>query len=95
MKYKDGTESKEGDVIRWYCYDSDDYHTWTLTGIVKRDGVMYLGGGIDFGAGVGQIFSFNDVISESEDNDTYQRGVEKVGVVSALAKHILGFRGDV
>ena len=95
MKYKDGTESKEGDVIRWYCDDSDDCTTWTLTGIVRRDGVMYLGGGVDFGMGIGQIFSFDDVICESENNDTHQAGVEKLGVVSALATHIKSFGGKL
>lgn len=91
MKYKDGTEIKDGDVIRWNCWDSDDSTTWNFTGIKKRDHVVYLGGGIDFGAAIGKHLSFEEVIAESEDNNSDDRGITKAGEVYALSRIIAEF----
>lgn len=88
MKYKDGAEVQSGDVIRWNCYDNEDFVTWTITGLYTTKGVVYLGGGIDFGMGIGAIISHESVVSESEDNEEYERGIEKVGAASKLANYI-------
>lgn len=91
MKYKNGEEARVGDVIRWRRWDSDDYTTWTFTGLVKEDRVIYLGGGIDFGLGIGNAVSFEEVIEESENNDAEDVGVDKIGIASDLARHISNF----
>lgn len=83
MEYKDGTEAMHGDVIRWKVWDNDDCTTWTFTGMVKGDMVVYLGGGIDFGHGIGQLISFDEVIIESEDNDCE----EGCGISKIVAAH--------
>jgi hypothetical protein len=96
MKYKNGCEVKAGDVIRWKCWDSDDFVTWTFTGLVLSDGVVYLGGGIDFGLGIGQIKSFDEVVSESENNDSYDVGIEYLCAASEIQRHIKNYiKGDV
>lgn len=88
LRLKDGTLARLGDVIRWYCYDSEENTTWTFTGIYKSNRVIYLGGGIDFGMGIGCERSISDVIATSENNDEWARGVEKVGVASDVARVI-------
>lgn len=80
-----------GDIIRWKTDDSDDFTTWTFTGIYKSDHVIYLGGGVDFGHGIGQKMSIDDVIQESEENDTTNKGVHKVGLVGAMVCQIQAF----
>jgi hypothetical protein len=89
VKYKNGEEVKLGDVIRWNFWYSDDFKTWIFTGLVKTDGVLYLGGGIDFGLAIGDMYSYDDVIAESENNDSV--GIEKVGVASDLERYIAKF----
>lgn len=86
MKYKNGEDVKVGDVIRWNCWDGDDFTTWVFTGLVKTNGILYLGGGIDFGLAIGNMYSYEDVITESENND--DAGIEKVGVASELERCI-------
>lgn len=88
MKYVDGTEAKRGDVIRWYCYDSDDIVTWEFRGMYTANGVVYLGGGIDFGMGIGQIIPVEEVIKQSENNDRDIRGIWLISSAHALAQHI-------
>ena len=88
LKLKDGSLAKMGDVIRWHCYDFDDFVTWTLTGIYYSDKIIYLGGGIDFGQGIGAEKSIDEVIEESEENDSDERGIEKICDVSEMARHI-------
>jgi len=91
MCFDDGTEAKYGDVIRWNCWDSDDCTTWTFTGLYTRRGVVYLGGGIDFGMGMGQVDSIAKVMEEAEHNDPDDRGVKRVGSASKLAEYISNF----
>jgi hypothetical protein len=91
LKLKDGTSAKLGDVIRWNCYDNDDNVMWAFTGIYKSNRVTYLGGGIDFGMGIGYDKNIEEIINESEDNDEWAKGVEKVGVVADMARHIQSF----
>jgi hypothetical protein len=91
VKYKNGEEVRLGDVIRWKCWDSDDFTTWTFTGLVTGSGVVYLGGGIDFGMAIGQSDSYEDVQSEADNNDAYEAGIEKVGVAADLARYIAKF----
>lgn len=91
MCLDDGTDAKYGDVIRWNCWDSDDSTTWTLTGLYTRRGVVYLGGGIDFGMGMGQIVPVKEVVQEAEQNDPDDRGIKRVGSASKLAGHISSF----
>lgn len=79
LLYQDGSEVKAGDVIRWHCWDSDDYVTWKFTGIVRKDCVIYLGGGCDAGLAIGKPIAFDEVIAESENNEPYESGIFKVG----------------
>lgn len=88
LKLKDGTLAKLGDVIRWNCDDSEDNTTWAFTGIYKSNKVIYLGGGIDFGMGIGHEKSISEIIEESENNDEWARGIEKVGVAADAARCI-------
>lgn len=95
MKYKNGNDVKAGDVIRWKCWDSDDFVTWTFTGLVRADAVVYLGGGIDFGLGIGQLKTFSEVFSESENNDGLDSGIEYLCSASEIGNHISNFvRGE-
>lgn len=89
--YKDGKVSQKGDVIKWCCEGSDDFVTWVFTGVVQQEGVLYLGGGIDFGAGLGQMLSFEEVIEQSADNDPTFTGIIYLGKVSDLVNHIKRF----
>lgn len=91
MKYKDGTEAQYGDVIRWKCWDNDDNHTWTFTGLYTRKGVVYLGGGLDFGMAIGNIYDVQTVINESENNDPDDSGISYVGKYNELNKLISKF----
>lgn len=92
MCLDNGTEAKYGDVIRWNCWDSDDFTTWTLTGLYTRKGVVYLGGGIDFGMGIGQVISIEEVMQDAEHNDPDDRGIKRVGSASKLGGHISNFK---
>lgn len=94
LKYKDGTLAKAGDVIRWNSYDNEEFTTWTFTGVYQSDTVMYLGGGIGFGNGVGKTLTVTEVLEDAEDNDPGERGVEKVGNVRGLVRYIAKFIGD-
>lgn len=78
MKYKNGEEAKPGDVIRWNCWDGDDYTTWNFTGLVNVDCVIYLGGGIDFGLAIGKRMAFDEVESEAANNDADEVGITRV-----------------
>jgi hypothetical protein len=88
MKLKDNTEAKFGDIIRWNCWDNDDFVTWNMTGMYTRQGVIYLGGRIDFGLGIGQILEVEEVIEESENNDPDDCGIVKVGIATDLTRYI-------
>ncbi len=88
LELKDGALAKLGDVIRWHCEDSDDNTTWTFTGIYLSNRVIYLGGGCDFGMAIGKESTIESVIAQSEDNDTHNVGIEKIGVASDVARHI-------
>lgn len=46
--------------------------------------VVYLGGGIDFGHGIGKKLSFGEVINESENNDEGMTGITVLGSASAV-----------
>ncbi len=91
ITYKDGSASEKGDVIGWCVEDGDDFTTWTFIGVVKQQGVLYLGGGIDFGEGIGQIIPFEEVIIQAEDNDPDFTGVTYLGKVSDLVNHVKRF----
>jgi hypothetical protein len=91
MKYKNNEESNAGDVIRWNCYDSEENTVWKFTGLVTHADVVYLGGGIDFGLGIGSRMTKEDVIYQSNNNDSYDRGIEKIGVASDLYIYISNF----
>ena len=91
MNYKDGAEVQDNDVIRWNCWDNDDFTTWHFLGIKKADHVVYLGGGIDFGYAIGKYLTIEEVIAESENNDCDDRGITKAGTLHALFRHIAGF----
>lgn len=69
MIYRDGTKAVNGDIIKWYCWDNDDYVTWTMFGIYRDTGVIYLGGGVDFGTAVGKVYSIDEVQEEALNND--------------------------
>ena len=88
LKLKCGTLAKVGDVIRWNCFDSEEYTDWSLTGLYTGGSVTYLGGGIDFGMGIGNKLTIQDVIDEANANDEDERGVEKIGVSVDVARCI-------
>ena len=88
LKYKDGSTATSGDVIQWHCDDTDDMTTWTFMGIYKSNKIIYMGGGIDFGMGVGQEMLVSEVIAQAEDNDSHYQGIERIGIVSELVRHI-------
>tara|TARA_R110002153_G_scaffold78418_5_gene200834 strand:+ start:4030 stop:4314 length:285 start_codon:yes stop_codon:yes gene_type:complete len=89
MKDKNGIDIDFGDVIRWNCWDYDDFTTWNMTGLYTRRGVVYLGGGVDFGLSIGSIVKVDEVVSDSENNDSSSlNGVDKVGIASDLAQYI-------
>ena len=84
--YKDGTQAERGDLIRWGAWDNDDNIEWTFTGLYLDTKVIYLGGGIDFGLGIGQEFTIVTVIDQSEFSDC--PGIEKVGVAMDAVRAI-------
>lgn len=100
---KEGKLIKHGSVIRWNCWDNDDYKSWTFTGIVvdymqndppfqsETQYVIYLGGGMDFGMGIGKKISFEEVINDAENNDEHAQGVEVVGSASEISSWIKMF----
>jgi len=92
--YKDGSEAENGDVIRWKTWDSDDFTTWTFTGLYKNERVVYLSGGADLGLGIGNIKEVATVIEESQDNDySGDNGVIKIGRAVDISRHIKSFKG--
>lgn len=95
LKLKCGSFAKVGDVIRWNCFDGDDNTTWEFTGIYKGKVITYLGGGVDFGMGIGKELTIQDVVEEAENNDEHFQGIEKVGIASEVARGIasLGNKG--
>lgn len=88
MKYIDGTEARRGDVIRWHVFDSEENVTWEFTGLYRGQEVVYLGGGVGFGMGIGQLVPVEEVIAEAEANDEGARGVRLISSAHALANHI-------
>ena len=89
---KNNNPIQNGDVIRWNCYDSEEFHTWTFTGIYLHGKVIYLGGGLDFGMGIGQVKEIEEVIEESDNNDDIDRGIEKIGIAHELSCYIGDFK---
>ena len=89
--YKDGTPAYPGDIIQWYCHDSDDGNTWSFIGLLQYDYVIYLSGGIDFGHGIGNKWTHKGVIEESLNNDEAFVGITYVGKCKDLARHISEF----
>jgi hypothetical protein len=90
LKLKCGKLAKVGDVIRWNCFDSDDNTTWSMTGVYTGEGVTYLGAGVDFGMGIGNKLTIQDVIDESEDNNEQDQGIKKIGIAADVARCIAG-----
>lgn len=89
MKDKNGVNIEFGDIIRWNCWDNDDCTTWNMTGLYTRKGVVYLGGGVDFGLGIGVMVEVDEVVSDSQSNDARcLNGIDKVGIASDLARYI-------
>lgn len=92
--YTDGTQAKLGDIIRWRVWDSDDFITWTMTGIYKSSHIIYLGCGCDFGLAIGKVLDVVEVIEDSENNEDYDRGITKVGVAIELVSYLRQFGGE-
>lgn len=76
---KDVNPIEPGSLISWYCDDREEGTTWTMYGIVRDIGVIYMGGGIDFGWGIGKILPFEEVAADAEDNDTPYQGITVLG----------------
>lgn len=91
ITFTDGTLAKLGDVIRWHCDDNEEVKTWVFTGIYKSNKVIYLGGGIDFGMGIGGEMSVQEVIKQANNNDSYNQGINKIGAASDMARIICNF----
>lgn len=94
-----GNIIKTNSLISWNVYDSEDYKQYTFIGIVhdyeSKDTrpfidqyVVYLGGGIDFGRGIGKKISFGEVINESENNDEDMVGITVLGSGSDVPKNL-------
>jgi len=93
-----GNTIKNNALISWNVYDGEDYSQYTFIGIVVDYSsgeaarplidkyVVYLGGGIDFGRGIGKKFSFDEVINESENNDEGMVGITVLGSGSDVPK---------
>ena len=88
LKLKCGALAKVGDVVRWNCFDNDDNRVWSFTGVYTGVGITYLGGGVDFGMGIGGKLSVHDVINESENNDECDQGIKKIGIAADVARCI-------
>ncbi len=56
---------------------------------MTRSGVVYLGGGIDFGMSIGKLMYYEEV--KGPTSLTYENSIEKVGVASELACYIEKF----
>lgn len=103
MKDVDGNEIEHGSLISWNVYDSDDFNYWQFYGIVHDttqlrepfkgnvQKVVYLGGGCDFGMGIGNNLTFDEVIKEAENNDDYLQGITVIGKASNIPNLIKGF----
>ena len=97
-----GNVVPNGSLITWYCEDSDDCKCWQLYGIVRdytqnkppfysaRQIVVYMGGGIDFGSGIGSIFTFDEVRQEADNNEPYNVGIRVVGTAHDVVKMLSG-----
>jgi hypothetical protein len=95
VKYNDGTEAQNGDLISWHHHDFDDCKTWEFFGIYKQsDTVVYMGGGIDFGLAIGSVSDADKVIRQSEQNDEDERGITKIGVAMDVVRLIGKFMED-
>jgi len=93
-----GNLIKHGSLITWNCEDFDDCKTWKFYGIVhdytqhippfcaELQRVIYMGGGIDFGAAVGKELSFQEVIDQSEDNEPHNAGIRVIGTAHDVVK---------
>lgn len=91
MKDKNGEEVKHGSWITWNVWDNDDFVTHKLFGILydhtqltgvfqsNKKFVVYLGGGFDFGMGIGQQLLFDEVEQDADNNDEDDRGVTVLG----------------
>jgi len=97
-----GNVVPNGALITWYCEDSDDCKCWQLYGIVRdytqntgvfqsgRQCVVYMGGGIDFGAAIGKETTFDEVRQEADNNESYNVGVRVVGTAHDVVKMLSG-----
>ena len=95
---KEGNVIPHNSLITWFVWDSDDSTTWQFFGVVKdytqlsppfranKQCVVYLGGGLDFGSGVGQECSFKEVWEESEGNDEDFRGIKCLAHAREVSK---------
>lgn len=92
-----GNTIKTNALISWNVWDDEDYKLYTFIGIVhdynSEDArplidqyVLYIGGGMDFGQGIGKKLSFGEVINESENNDEDMAGITVLGSGSDVPK---------
>jgi hypothetical protein len=86
-----GTMAMPGDVIRWNVWDDEERTTWSFTAAFYTQCIVYLGGGIDFGMGIGDHIELPRIIEDAANNDEGMEGVRKVGVVSDLESTISAF----
>lgn len=94
MKYKNGDEIEQGDVIRWTCRGyTDRLVIYSMTGIYQGDKILYLGGGIDDGVAFGMKLDTKEVITQAFDNDGSGIGFEKVGTAMDIVRLISNFKG--
>lgn len=98
---KSGGVILNGSLITWNSWDNDDYITWKMIGIVRdynqlegvfhsdTQYVIYLGGGIDFGGGIGNQVPFWDVMEEASNNDPDDRGITVLGKASDVTNILM------
>lgn len=79
---KHGREIRVGDIVLCHIWDSDDnlywkfkYYVWDLSNLV------YLGGGLDFGAAVGKRDSLDAVLEDMKESEP---GLDKFEIIGGL-----------
>jgi len=57
-----------GTIFKFETYDNEENTYWTFHYCKSKDGFIYLGGGIDFGMGIGKVESPEDVLEYVNDS---------------------------
>jgi len=58
-----------GTLFQFETFDDDDNHYWKFCFCKSGKGFIYLGGGIDFGTAVGNIYSIDEILEDANNTD--------------------------